>query len=118
MITIESATEYLSAHPNEKFWIESDPVKQDSILKLAKAYIDSSFDLRPGTEETEAYFHAVCEQAIHLLSFDKERFNLINQGVRNYKYEDIQVDVRGNLISPIVFGFLKKHKFKQKGEVV
>lgn len=112
MINIEDANNYFLTRLFSDEWQNAEePIKQ-SALNTAEKLITSHFLLQNDVEETEAYLHSVCEQAIHLLQFNKERFRLQNEGVTSYKVDDISINMNRSIISPIIKGFLKPILFK------
>lgn len=118
MINQIDANEYLSMHTEVKAWSGLSEYEQTKSLNMAEHYINSFFELRDGTKEKAIYLHAVCEQAIHLIVFDKERLKLQREGVSSYKVDDISFQMNNSIISPIVTAFLKRHSYRQVGEIV
>jgi len=118
MINLTDVNEYLSMHVEKAAWEALSEEDKTGSLNMAEQYIDSVFELRDGTKEKTIYLHAVCEQAIHLITFDKERLKLQREGVSSYKFDDMSFQMVNSFISPITTVFLKKHSFKQLGEIV
>ncbi|MBD1222753.1 hypothetical protein [Virgibacillus halodenitrificans] len=107
MVELSKANSYLENHLfNEKWADKTDPVKE-SALNTAENILLSHFNFRDGAEITDNYFHAVCEQAIHLLNFAPERFKLQQEGVTYYAVDGITFTMKSGLISQVAKGFLK-----------
>jgi hypothetical protein len=109
---------YFQGHPLKDLWFNSDINEfPDHTITVAENMLQTSFNLRENFEETSSYAFAVYEQAIHLLSFDKERYRLQSQGVKLYSYDGIQVQQDQSLISPIAFKFLRKLICRKVGDI-
>lgn len=117
MVSLNEANKYLSIHSESNAWISLEDGKKADLLEQAESYIKNTYNLRTNTEDSLNYLHAVCEQAIHLLTFDKERSKLQREGVTSYKFEDINFQMLPSFISPIAYSFLKKHIYKKVGEI-
>lgn len=116
-MNLNDADAYLSMHVESETWAKLSPEEQSNSLDMAEIYINAAFDLRDDVKEKPIYLHAICEQAIHLLVFDKARLLLQREGVSSYKIDDIQYTMDNSFISPIVTAFLKKHSIKRLGEI-
>lgn len=114
----QNANDYFMKHIQFDKWNSFDELVKEQALTTAENLINGHFTLRSHAEETDAYFHAVCEQALHLLLFSKERFQLQSEGVNEYKVDDIQISMTNALFSPIVKGFLKPIIKKEVGRLV
>lgn len=115
---LERVNNYFENRLNNDHWINSYETSKQSALVTAENLINGHFDLRTGAKETDAYFHAVCEQAFHLLTFSKERLQLQSEGVRQYRVDDVQIEMNYSLFSPLVMGFLKPIIKKKVGKIV
>lgn len=118
MINLNEANKYLMFHQESETWLYLSDEKKVGLLEQAEAYINNTYDLREGTHDSLNYLHAVCEQAIHLLVFDKERLNLQREGVTSYKFDDMNFQMKNSFISPIAYSFLSKHIYKKLGEII
>lgn len=118
MINLNDADAYLSMHVEAAVWTLLSNDEKNKSLEMAEHYINSVFELRDGTKKDAIYLHAICEQAIHLLVFDKERLKLKREGVSSYKVDDMSFQMDNSFISPIASAFLKKHSYKRLGEIV
>ncbi|MFB4472146.1 hypothetical protein ACDI16_04215 [Oceanobacillus caeni] len=107
MVELKKADLYLKDHLFNDKWISSDDRKKQSVLNTAEKVLKSQFTLRDGTEDTDNYFHAVCEQAIHLINYAPERYRLQQEGVTYYAVDGITFTMKNNLISPVARGYLK-----------
>ncbi|WP_391115993.1 hypothetical protein [Psychrobacillus sp. L3] len=118
-VDLYDADAYLSMHVEKVAWESlSDDMDRKNSLQMAENYINAAFELREDVKEKSIYLYAVCEQAIHLLVFDKERLILQREGVSSYKFEDMSFQMDISFISPIVSTFLKKHSFKKLGKII
>jgi hypothetical protein len=117
-VSVNNADSYFAFHKLrdvwEKAYLELEPEK---ILTQAENMLKNTFNLRQGAEGTTSYEHAVYEQAIHILSYDEERYLTQSQGVKLFSYDGIQVQQSQSLISPIAFMFLKKHIYRKVGDI-
>jgi hypothetical protein len=117
-VSLTNADKYFAYHKLKDVWdksyLEIDP---SNVLTQAENMLKNSFNLREGAENALSYEHAVYEQAIHMLSFDKERYILQNEGVKLYSYDGIQIQQGQSLISPIAFMFLKKLIYRKVGDI-
>lgn len=112
------ADEYFLCHKLIDVWDNAYLVAdKSSILTQAENMLNNTFNLRESAYESIGYEHAVYEQAIHMLAFDKERYRLQTQGVKLYSYDGIQVQQGQSLISPIAYQFLKKHIVRKVGNI-
>lgn len=119
MWTLEKANSYLSNHIQSKTWETLiDDVIRNEALKKGEMYLNSFFNFREGTEDTLNYEHAVYEQTIFLLDYDKERFKLQSEGVTSIGYDGISYQMNRSLISPSAFLFLRKHVVRKKGRIL
>jgi len=107
MIEISKAYTYLENHLFNEKWLESSEIERQSALNTSEKILQSHFNFRDGAETTENYFHAVCEQAIHLINYAKERYQLQQEGVTYYAVDGITFTMKNNIISPVAKGFLK-----------
>ncbi|WP_339227837.1 hypothetical protein NSQ77_19985 [Oceanobacillus sp. FSL K6-2867] len=107
MIETNKAHTYLENHLFNEKWIDAFEEKRQSALNTAESILQSHFNFRDGAKETDNYFHAVCEQAIHLLNYAPERYQLQQEGVGYYAVDGITFTMKNNLISPVARGFLK-----------
>ncbi|UNC92716.1 S8/S53 family peptidase [Candidatus Contubernalis alkaliaceticus] len=117
-ISIQKANEYFENRLFSDSWDNSTTTKKEKALKTAEQIIINQFDLREDVLESDAYDHAVYEQAIHLLNFGRDRYQLQQEGVTNYKVDDISITMSNSLISPVVKGILKPYIYKNVGRVV
>jgi hypothetical protein len=112
------ADTYFQGHKLSYLWFDSEINKSpDNLIILAENMIQNTFNLRQGADETSSYAYAVYEQAVHILSFDKERYLTQSQGVKLFSYDGIQVQQDQSLISPIAFMFLKKLIYRKVGDI-
>lgn len=118
MVDHQRAEDYFETSIYADDWSKSDYDKQIRTMKTAETMLVNSFTLRDGFETTDNFFNAVCEQAIHLLLFDKERLKLQREGVGQYAVGDHSFSMRNTIISPIAKGFLKPLIYKKAGNVV
>ncbi len=118
MIELSRANNYFANRLHNDHWINSSDTTRQSALVTAENLINGHFDLRTDANETDAYFHAICEQAFHLLTFSKERLQLQNEGVTQYRVDDVQLEMNYSLFSPLVMGFLKPIIKKKVGKIV
>lgn len=116
-INLENADIYLNYHIEFDVWFKSHPDKREQMLEKAEMYINNAFDLRTEAFTSPAYEHAVYEQAIFMIAFDKERHKLSREGVSIYKVEDLSFHLSPSLISPTAKMFLKKFIFRRVGEI-
>lgn len=117
MISLSQANNYFQAHKLKDVWVNSPDDVKENILLLAENYLKTTFNLREGAEESTSYEFAVYEQAIHLLSFDKERLMLQSEGVMMYSFDGINTQMKQSFISPIAHMFLKKYIFRKVGDI-
>lgn len=117
-MNLNDADIYLNRHKNSDAWNKLSEDEKLNSLQMAELYIDSALDLRGGTKDKPIYKHAIYEQAIHLIVFDNERFQLQQQGVTSYKFDDMNFNMDQSIISPITRTFLKKFTYKQLGEII
>jgi len=110
---------YFQNHQEKDEWISPylSYEEKKALLKKAEMYINNSFDLRNGVKGELIYLHAIYEQAIFLLTFDKERSRLQREGVVSYKVEDMSFTMTHSIISPVTKVFLKKHIYKKVGKI-
>ncbi len=118
MINLTDADVYLGKHIEKDAWNKLTESEKLNSLEMAESYINSAFDLRDDVKVKTIYLHSICEQAIHLLVFDKARLKLQREGVSSYKVDDLSYQMTNSFISPIASAFLRKHSFKQLGEIV
>ncbi|MBU9714422.1 hypothetical protein [Evansella tamaricis] len=118
MISLNQADEYFLNHLQCEKWSTFNEQVKENALHTAENLIKGHFTLRENAEGTTAYFHAVCEQALHLLTFSKERFQLQNEGIHDYRIDDIHIQMNNAIFSPIVIGFLKPIIKKNIGKIV
>jgi hypothetical protein len=116
-VTITDAYDYFSTRLFSDEWWNSIDSTKTSALTTAENMIKSHFVLKSDAESSTAYLHAVCEQALHLLQFNKERFRLQQEGVTSYGVEDMSFKMENSLFSPIVRGFLNPIRLKA-GDIV
>lgn len=117
-VNVEKATQYFRYHKLADVWKEiMGQYAKENLLQQAESFLHNTLTLREGTESTSNFEHAVYEQAIHMLSFDKERYLLQNQGVNLYSYDGIQVQQGQSLHSPIAFQFLRKYICRKVGDI-
>jgi hypothetical protein len=118
MISIDKANEYFYSHVEANTWISLDEEIKSDLIHKAETMIDNFVDLRKGTKELDIYQFAVFEQAIFLVTFDKERSRLQKEGVTSYKVDDLSFTMESMPMSPIAVAFLKKYTYKRLGEIV
>jgi hypothetical protein len=119
MISVDNADEYFKYHKLKDIWDNLYlTIEPSNVLKQAENMIKNTFNLREGAENILSYEHAVYEQAIYMISFDKERYLTQTQGVKLYSYDGIQVQQGQSLISPITLMFLKKLIIRKVGYVI
>lgn len=106
MIDLDKANDYLMSHMFNEKWIDNIE-KSQSALTTAENILQSHFNFRDGAMETDNYFHAVCEQAIHLLNYAPERYQLQQEGISYYMVDGLTFQMKNNIISPVAKGFLK-----------
>lgn len=117
-VSVQQANDYLKFHINGDKWNEVNDEKKSYLLNLAEHYIENYFFLRDGYKDSMNFQHAIIEQAIHLLSMDKERSQLQKEGVYSYKVDDMTFQMEISFVSPIVHSFLKSFIYKKVGEIV
>lgn len=118
MINLSDANSYLYKHIESDEWLKLTEEEKSNSLEMAELYIDASFNLNDSVKSKPIYLHAVCEQAIHLLVFDKERLKLQREGVASYKVDDLQFQMNNSFIAPMTATFLKRYSFKKLGEII
>ncbi|MEC1786082.1 hypothetical protein [Schinkia azotoformans] len=118
MINLTDANTYFSTRLHSDEWTNALDNDKTSALTTAENMLLNTFTLREGYQDIPAYLHAVCEQAIHLLQFDKERYRLQQEGVSSYGVDDQNFNMSYSIISPIVKAFLKPLIYKKAGDVV
>ncbi|MCR1833137.1 hypothetical protein NSA56_01835 [Oceanobacillus caeni] len=118
MVELNRVNNYLEAHVFADKWHSLKDEKKQSILKYAEALLHSYFNFREGAEDTNNYFHAICEQANHLVNYAPERYQLQQEGVTYYAVDGITFTMKNNLISPAAKGFLKPITKLRVGNVV
>lgn len=99
---------YLDNHLFNDKWQGLNDNEKESAIQTAKNILHANFNFREGAEETDAYLHAVAEQAIHLLNMDKERRQLKQEGITYYAIDGITFQMDTSIISPIAKSLLKK----------
>lgn len=104
---LKKANEYFEKHFFSDKWDELEEDKQESALETAKNILKSRFNLRDGAEDEDCFNHAVYEQALHLVNFDKERLQMKQQGVTYYAVDGLTFTMDTDLVSPVAKGFLK-----------
>lgn len=114
-VSYDNANKYFQYHKLKDVW--SNAYDAIELLVQAENMLVNTFTLREGYKDSLSYEHAVYEQAIHMLSFDKERYILQTEGVKLYSYDGIQVQMEQSLISPIAFKFLRKHICRKVGDI-
>lgn len=117
MISITDANEYFTTRLFADEWTSANDTKKTAALNTAENMINTHFVLLDeindvDVEETDSYLHAVCEQALHLLKFSNERFQLQQEGVSQYRVDDISISMNKSLFSPVVKGFLNPIRLK------
>ena len=117
MMELNKANDYLMNHMFNEKWIDANVDKQQSALNTAETILDSHFNFRDGAEETDNYFFAVCLQAMHLLNYAPERYQLSQEGVTYYAVDGITFTMTNNLISPVAKGFLSKITKRRVGNL-
>jgi hypothetical protein len=117
-VSLNNADNYLINHKLNDVWFKilGDGERQ-SLMDQAENYINNTFTLRVGAEDTLSYEHAIYEQMIHLVAYDKERYLTQTQGVGLFSYDGIQVQQSQSLISPISLMFLKKLICRKVGDI-
>src|SRR5690625_4316892 len=114
---IDDANEYLQYHNESHKWDELEDDKKESLLFVAESFINT-MDLRADVKDQLVYQHAIYEQALHLLVFDKERSKLQREGVVSYKFDDMNFTMEQSIISPVANQLLRKYIYKQLGVIV
>lgn len=114
MINLNEAHLYLQNHLFNEKWIDASEIKRQSALNFAETVLKSHFNLKGGYEKTDNWFHAVCEQAIHLMNYAPERYQLQQEGVGYYAVDGITFTMKQNLISPVAKGFMKNITIKRR----
>lgn len=117
-VNVQQANNYLKFHVNGEKWNEVDDEKKTYLLNLAEQYIENYFSLRDGYKDSTNFQHAIIEQAIHMLTMDKERLQLQKEGVTTYKVDDMSFQMDSSFISPVVKSFLKRYIYVRVGEIV
>lgn len=123
MINITDANTYFESRLFNEEWINADNTIRQSALTTSEnmllSHVESSgYLLIDDAKNKSQYLHAVCEQAIHLLQFDKERYKLQNEGVVIYRVEDVNIHMNNALISSVALSFLKTIVHKKVGRIV
>jgi hypothetical protein len=117
-VSLDNANNYFKYHKLREFWDGAIlDIDQEDVLTQAQNMLTTAFNLREGYEESSSFEFAVYEQAIHLLSYEKERYLTQSQGVKLFSYDGIQVQQEQSLISPIAMMFLKKLIYRKVGKV-
>lgn len=106
-VSLTEANNYLTNHLHNQKWIDADDTTKQNALNTAENILKSSFSFREGYEKTDNWFHAVCEQALHLLNFGKDRFQLQQEGVTYYAVDGVTLTMNNGLLSTVAKGFLK-----------
>ncbi|WP_416147899.1 hypothetical protein ACM26V_16850 [Salipaludibacillus sp. HK11] len=117
MINIQNANTYFDMHMEANKWFTLDDQSKETMLQKAESYIDNAFDLRDGTKDTINYKHAIYEQTIFMLTFDRERHKLQREGVTMFKVDDLSFHMTTSLISPVAHLFLKRFIYKKVGRI-
>ncbi|EJL1640137.1 hypothetical protein NL868_001315 [Shigella flexneri] len=118
-ISVENADNYFLSHVQGDSWSDLlDVNKKEQLLKKAENLINASFNIRTEAFETIAYEFAVYEQAIKLITMNKERFVLKADGVSSMSYDGISFQMDNSFISSISYSLLKKFIYKKVGEIL
>lgn len=117
-VSLNDADNYLINHKLKDEWFKLPfDTERQALLVQAENYILNTFSLRENSQDATNYAHAVYEQMIHMLTYDKERYLTQTQGVGLFSYDGIQVQQKQSLISPISLMFLKKLIVRKVGNV-
>ncbi|WP_163581115.1 hypothetical protein [Gracilibacillus saliphilus] len=117
-ISLTEANSYLDNHLFNDKWVEADETKKQNALNTAESIINSQFNLKDGAEESSSYLHATCEQALHLLNYAKERYQLQQEGVTYYAVDGLTFQMGNALLSPIAHSFLKSITKRRIGNAI
>ncbi|WP_373892775.1 hypothetical protein [Virgibacillus sp. CBA3643] len=115
---LKQANNYLSVHMFAEKWTQLEDDKKQSVLNYAETILHSHFNFREGYEETDNYHHALYEQAIHLLNFEKERLLMQQQGVTYLAVDGITQQMTNSIVSPVAKGFLKNITKRHIGDAI
>jgi hypothetical protein len=94
MVDLSKANDYFSTRLFSDEWNTADDLIKTNAIITAENQILLKYSIPDNKKTTDEYFNAVCEQAIFLLQFDRERYQLQREGVTQYTVEDISVTMK------------------------